>query len=279
MSNAEILNPTKKITKEDVVRVLWYAKNQEYPETLSKEEQRINDIYWEQIQNLHNLWRFDELNVSSMQKAYKDIELYLLAYIAINILEYFWIDYEKYWEILIVDQNIVKELKNNWLLLPTLEYLLFPTITENLWDLYYDTLASFLKLFSQKLNSPEILKASENISQAWELSKWPLEKSIQEHWWSKPPKHENAENEIKILWWIEVLAEQISKLEPEKLKQFLQWLANKLWEDSEADRNRPRINKNWANKNWAVEDTKTRVNLATKLLDASKLLKNSIKTI
>jgi hypothetical protein len=129
MINVETSELNQKITKEDVVRVLWYARNQEYPKILSEKEQKINSIYWNQIQSLHHLWQFDKLDVLLMQKGYEDIDLYLIAYIAISILEYFWIGYEKYWEVLVIDQNTIKELKNNWLLSPILEYLLLPTIT------------------------------------------------------------------------------------------------------------------------------------------------------
>jgi hypothetical protein len=93
-------------------------------------------------------------------------------------------------------------------------------------------LALFLQQLWNKLNSAEIQEASTHIQIAWNLSESKIDKN------NPPRRHENAENEIKKLWWIDVLAEQIWNLEPEKLKQFLSNLSQKIRTDWEKDKER-----------------------------------------
>lgn len=135
-------------------------------------------------------------------------------------------------------------------------------LVENLWDLYYNNLANFLEELSEITWNNNLKTASDKIRNAWEISKSYVDKN------NPPKKHENAEFEIQLFWWVNAIAEKIWKLDNTELGTFLLALSQKIWNDWEKDSRRPSI---W--KDWLVDETKTRTKLATALFEASLLIK------
>ncbi len=141
-------------------------------------------------------------------------------------------------------------------------------LIENLWDLYYNTLADFLEELKDATWFEWIKRASEKIRTAWKISEAYVDKA------NPPKKHENAELEVSFLWWINTIAERIWKLDKKWLWNFLLALSQKVWTDWEMDSNRPSL---W--KDWVVSETKKRTQLATVLFETSSILKEEWKKL
>lgn len=135
-------------------------------------------------------------------------------------------------------------------------------LVENLWDLYYNTLADFLEELSKITWNEKLKMASDKIRIAWGISEAYVDRN------NPPKKHENAEFEIELFWWVNTIAERIWKMNKIELWNFLLALSQKIWNDWEKDSNRPSI---W--KDWVVNETKKRTKLATALFEASLLIK------
>lgn len=136
-------------------------------------------------------------------------------------------------------------------------------LVENLWNLYYNTLADFLEELSKISGNEKLKIASDKIRVAWGISKLYVDKN------NPPQKHENAEFEIELFWWVNTITERVWKMENTELWTFLLELSQKIWNDWEKDSKRPSI---W--KDWIVNETKTRTKLATALFEASFLIKS-----
>jgi hypothetical protein len=134
-------------------------------------------------------------------------------------------------------------------------------LIENLWDLYYNTLADFLEELSKITWNDKLKIASDKIRIAWGISEAYVDRN------NPPKKHENAEFEIELFWWVNTIAERIWKMNKIELWNFLLALSQKIWNDWEKDSNRPSI---W--KDWVVNETKKRTKLATALFEASLLI-------
>lgn len=119
----------------------------------------------------------------------------------------------------------------------------FDELSERIWDLYYDSLSSFLSDLSDSIDNNDIKKlvkeASINISNAWDLCKVPTEKFIEE-----------AEKKIKAgekvffkhtdtVKWLNIdnkkLANLIWNLVDSELSKFLERLSKKMQKDWDAD--------------------------------------------
>lgn len=141
-------------------------------------------------------------------------------------------------------------------------------LVENLWDLYYSTLSDFLEQLRDIITiediSGKLREASEQIKIAWNISEPYIDKN------KLPSKHENAEFEIELLWWINVLSQKIWNLDNAWIWDFLLKLSQKIWSDWEKDSNRPSVQKG-----WVIDETKKRTKLATALFEASLLLKEA----
>lgn len=135
-------------------------------------------------------------------------------------------------------------------------------LVENLWDLYYNTLADFLEELYKITWNEKLKIASEKIKIAWNISEPHVDKG------NPPKKHENAEFEIELSWWIVSIANKFRNSAPIELWEFLLKLSDKISIDWEKDSNRPSI---W--KDWVVDETKKRTKLATALIEASLILK------
>lgn len=135
-------------------------------------------------------------------------------------------------------------------------------LVENLWDLYYNTLADFLEELSKITWNEKLKVASEKIRVAWKISEPYVDKN------NPPKKHEDAESEIRFSGGVHTIAERVWKMNNTELWNFLLALSQKIWNDWEKDSKRPSI---W--KNWVVDETKTRTKLATALFEASLLIK------
>lgn len=135
-------------------------------------------------------------------------------------------------------------------------------LIENLWDLYYNTLADFLEELYNITWNEKLKIASDKIRIAWGISEAYVDKN------NPPKKHENAEFEIELFWWVNNIAEKVWKMNEAELWIFLLALSQKIWNDWEKDSNRPSI---W--KDWVVDETKKRTKLATALFEASLLIK------
>lgn len=135
-------------------------------------------------------------------------------------------------------------------------------LVENLWDLYYNTLSEFLEELSKITWNEKLKIASERIKIAWNISEPYVDKN------NPPKKHENAEFEIELFWWIVSIANKFRNSDPIKLWEFLLKLSDKISIDWEKDSNRPSV---W--KDWVVDETKKRTKLATTLIETSLILK------
>ncbi|EKE28114.1 MAG: hypothetical protein ACD_3C00099G0003 [uncultured bacterium (gcode 4)] len=141
-------------------------------------------------------------------------------------------------------------------------------LVENLWDLYYNTLADFLEELCNVTWIEKLKKASEKIRTAWKISEPYIDKT------NPPKKHENAEIEVWFSWWITAVAERIWNMDKIWLWNFLLALSQKIWNDWEKDNNRPSL---W--KDWVVSETRKRTQLATALFEASSILKEEWKIL
>ncbi len=135
-------------------------------------------------------------------------------------------------------------------------------LIENLWDLYYNTLSEFLEELYKITWNEKLKIASEKIKIAWNISEPYVDKN------NPPKKHENAEFEIELSWWIVSIANKFRNSAPIELWEFLLKLSDKISIDWEKDSNRSSI---W--KDWVVDETKKRTKLATALIEASLILK------
>lgn len=135
----------------------------------------------------------------------------------------------------------------------------FEELAERIWNLHYDSLAEFLSLLSDKLNShvwaSASLKAvSEEIAIAWkEICKPFIDRS------KSTFKHTS---EVK---WIhmdkETLSFMISKLTNNSLKEFLVFLSKKFKKDAKSDKDK-----------WRLQLSDILIECAEKLKEASKAL-------
>lgn len=110
-------------------------------------------------------------------------------------------------------------------------------LTERIWDLFYDSLSSFLLSLWENINNKEISillkEASENIMKAWEICLPYVSYDFPEM------KHTT---EIK---WLDIdkeeLVKKISNLVDSELKDFLEKLSVKIQKDWDADKWRWRV--------------------------------------
>lgn len=142
------------------------------------------------------------------------------------------------------------------------------SLIENLWDLYYNTLADFLEELSKITWNEKLKIASDKIRVAWEISEPYVDKN------NPPKRHENAEFEIELSWWIVSIANKFWNGKPIELWEFLLKLSDKINIDWEKDSKRPSI---W--KDLVVDETKKRTKLATALIEASLILKEVWKSL
>ncbi len=213
--------------------------------------------YWDRY--IFNLWWFEQrwtempIIVSDLKKTYKWIEDNFDRFIP-------WImkSLEEEWftgnidDIFILDNDAKLFLDNR--------------LMENLWDLYYNTLADFLEELYKITWNEKLKIASDKIKIAWKISEPYIDKN------NPPQKHENAEFEVRFLWWVNAIAERFWKMDNMNFWNFLLSLSQKIWNDWEKDFKRSSI---W--KDWIVDETKTRTKLATSLFEASLLLKCNTK--
>jgi hypothetical protein len=110
-------------------------------------------------------------------------------------------------------------------------------LAEKIWDLFYDSLSSFISSLWEKIDNKEISillkEASENIMEAWRICLPHVSHNFPEM------KHTT---EIK---WLNIdkeeLAKRISNLVDDELKDFLEKLSAKIYKDWVADEWRKRI--------------------------------------
>lgn len=136
-----------------------------------------------------------------------------------------------------LDNTAINRLKDNWYshrfleikdrLFETLE--ITKLIAENLWNTLYSTFTDFLHKLWNQLNSEEITQASNSIQKARQISEKYMDKN------NIPPTHKNAEDRIKNIGWIDKILEDIWKLQPSELSQFLTNLSEKIRADWDND--------------------------------------------
>ncbi len=209
--------------------------------------------YWDRY--VFTMWWYDQrwtslpIDIKQLRELYRWIEDNIDRFIpwSMKSLEEEWFTW-KIDDIFILDSKVQLFFDNR--------------LVENLWDLYYNTLANFLEELSKITWNEKLKIASEKIRVAWKISEPYVDRN------NPSKKHENAEFEIELFWWVKAIAERVWKMDSTELLTFLWELSQKIWNDWEKDSKRPSV---W--KNWVVDETKTRTKLATALFEASLLIK------
>lgn len=209
--------------------------------------------YWDRY--VFTMWWYDQrgtslpIDLQKLREVYKWIEDNFNKFIP-------WImkSLEEEWFSGTIDDIFILDQEAKWFLNGRL--------IENLWDLYYNTLSDFLEELYNITWNDKIKRASEKIATAWKISEPYVDKN------NPPKKHENAELEVRVVWWIKSIAKEIWNWDIAWFWEFLLALSKKIWNDGEKDSNRPSI---W--KDWVVDEMQKRTKLATALFEASLLLK------
>lgn len=135
-------------------------------------------------------------------------------------------------------------------------------LSQHIWDLYYHTLAEFVRALSKVEPYKDLCYASDKIQLAWQICEKYIDPS------HPSEKHQSAESILHDLWGIETLSNRFSQLSKDHQRAFLLQLATKLRNDGVQDAQRPSIKAN-----WVVDATKKRTKLAGALLEASLAIK------
>lgn len=210
----------------------WASQTHD-PELIDFADFRKNNKFWEENPDKYLPWIIEELYWLYDENALEMI--FMLDEQAKKYLEIHWNlakSSEQVWSV--IDWDIVKKNKSS-----TIEWVdfSFEELAEKIWDLFYDSLSSFLSSLGWKIDNAEITKllneASSHIMKAWEIC-------LPYVWeWFPNLKHSS---EIK---WLDIdneeLAKRISKLMDSELAKFLELLSSKIHKDWEADKWRWRI--------------------------------------
>ena len=191
-----------------------------------------------------------------------------------------WIDLE---DVFILDDESKKYLEEIWYLLQhdirnkiieivwnkeeqeiLWENISYDELIERIWDLYYDSLSSFLSSLSEYSYDKEISKllkkASENISNAWDICEKPTLEFLEKVKESGEKVDFKHASEVK---WIRVSNEELANiiwiLVSYKLSNFLE----KLWDKIQKD--------------WEADEWRWRIKLANELFACANNLKNASK--
>lgn len=210
----------------------WASQTHD-PELIDFADFRKNNKFWEENPDKYLPWIIEELYWFYDENALEMI--FMLDEQARKYLEIHWNlakNSEQVWSV--IDSDIVKKNKSS-----VIEWVDFSLeeLAEKIWDLFYDSLSSFLSSLGWKIDNAEITRllneASSNIMKAWEIC-------LPYVWeWFPNLKHSS---EIK---WLDIdneeLAKRISKLMDSELAKFLELLWAKIHKDWEADKWRWRI--------------------------------------
>lgn len=235
-------------------------------ETLSEWQVQSKVKHWAWI--FIRTLRESKINISNYREVEPDIDLFLNDIITEisdfswyqtreDIIENDFILDEKAKKALEVQSNILnssKQVKNTISTkTETIEWINISNeeLAEKIWDLFYDSLSSFVSSLWEKIDNKEISillkEASENIMKAWEICLPYVSHDFPEM------KHTT---EIK---WLDIDKEELVKriwnLVNNQLKDFLEKLSAK-------------IHKDWIDDEW-----RKRINLATELYACAKKLK------
>lgn len=145
------------------------------------------------------------------------------------------------------------------------ENISFEELVERIWDLYYDSLSSFLNILSEYVYNEKMIlllkEASENINRAWDICKKPTLEFLEEIENSGCNVELKHTSEVK---WLKLnndeLARSISHLQHYDLVVFLEKLSSKIEKDWKADK--------WR---WRIKLSNELFACADKLKQASKL--------
>ena len=264
-----------------------YVEESEKERTLHKEEnfkeyndwnQEYRQSYWDKYifsMYFHHEWNTFPIKIQDFREKHKDLEPDFDKFIPwiIESLKDFWYTIEvndifkldeqakKALEVQSNISNSSEQIKNTISTkTETIEGINISNeeLAEKIWDLFYDSLSSFLLSLWENIENKEISQllkeASENIIKAWDICLPYVSYDFPEI------KHTT---EIK---WLDIdkeeLVKKISNLVDSKLKDFLEKLSIKIQKDWEADKWRWRIN--LANELFACAD---------RLKEASEIIK------